>query len=460
MLKKFIKLTLISTLAISLILPLAPKSSSANENPKPICVGYYPYYGNINSIDANSLTHLNFAFGYIYHNENLPRPMTDPSKTSDEKLIDTLYIPQEVSTALNKIPSLKKDNPDLKTILSLGGWGGRGFCHASSTPQTRAKLCNSIKETIDKYGLDGVDIDWECPGNGGWGEIAYCYEDKQHYTLLVQDLRKLLGDEKIITIAVGPGWDYRQGVNFSEISKSLDFMNIMTYGYSYGGPKYDAALYKSPNDPQGLSTDDFMRICENEGVPKNKLVMGTPFYGRIPTGGAGTPNLISSEILNKLGLNTSYDYGYAYSFIKEVKSKPGVVERWDDYSKNPYLVYVDPQTKQESFIMSFDNEKSMRIKGRYAKDKGYAGAMTWEVSQDSRGELMNALYSGIYTDFSVNKTSDLDNNGYTDLIDLSGIATQYNTNSNMDNFISVCDLNDDNSIDIYDLTLLCRNFSR
>ncbi|MGL4772403.1 MAG: glycosyl hydrolase family 18 protein [Clostridium sp.] len=454
--KKILKLITAFTLGLTLLATQSPSFSKAETNEQ-LCVGYYPYYGNFSSIDAKSLTHLNFAFGYIYHNETLPRPgMYDPSKTSDENLIGTLYIMPQVDTALRKIPELKKQNPNLRTLLSIGGWGGRGFCDASATKESRMTLAYSIKYTLEKYGLDGVDIDWECPVNGGWGEIKGCQNDKEHYTLLAQDLREVLGKDKLITIASGPGWDYRvNGIDFPQISKSLDFINIMTYGYSYGGPKYDASLYKTSNDPSGLSTDYFMDLCVQTGVPKEKLIMGTPFYGKIPTGNSGTPNYISRDVLNKLGLNTSVDYGYAYYDIVKLKEKPGVIEKWDDEAKAPYLVYKDPETNQESFIMSYDNAKTQLLKGRYAKEKGFGGVMIWDVSQDSKGDLINSLYNGLYTNFSTNKTPDLNDDKIIDMVDLATLGKEYNAKTQ-----SKCDLNDDNIVDLYDLTLLSRTFSR
>ncbi|MGL4108731.1 glycosyl hydrolase family 18 protein [Clostridium sp. LP20] len=438
------------------------KVKTEDKSPKQISVGYYPYYGDFSSINAANLTHLNFAFGYIYHNETLPRPnMIDPSKTSDENLIGTIFLPETVKASLKRIPELKNKNKDLKTLLSLGGWGGRGFCDAAATKESRLKTANSIKNIITEYGLDGVDIDWECPVNGGWGEIKFSPEDRHNYTLLVKDLREVLGNDKLITIASGATWDYIvAGTEFAELGKILDFINVMNYAYSYGGPKYDSALYKSSNDPGGINTDDLLKACVNQGVPKEKLVMGTAFFGKIPTDNSGAPNYINMNILSKLGLTSSGDYGYAYNYIKTLKNKAGVEERWDDESKNPYLVYVDPVTKTESFIISFDNAKSMLIKGRYAKENGYGGVMVWEVTQDSQNELLNNLYNGLYTDFSVNKAADLNNDGIVDTLDISYIASQYNLSSTNINFNTSYDLNDDNIVDIYDIVLLSRTFSK
>lgn len=56
---------------------------------------------------------------------------------------------------------LRKQNPQLKVLLSVGGWGARGFSGAASTPETRAVFIQSVMEIMQKYGLDGIDLDWE-----------------------------------------------------------------------------------------------------------------------------------------------------------------------------------------------------------------------------------------------------------------------------------------------------------
>lgn len=73
---------------------------------------------------------------------------------------------------LLKIPQLRKQNPNLKVLLSVGGWGARGFSGAAATKDTRAVFIQSAQEIIAKYGLDGIDLDWEYPvnGHGDWSK--------------------------------------------------------------------------------------------------------------------------------------------------------------------------------------------------------------------------------------------------------------------------------------------------
>lgn len=63
------------------------------------------------------------------------------------------------------VEALKQVNPTLKTIISIGGWNaGNGILTAiSATPEYRSNLIQSSLEYFDKYGFNGLDIDWEYP---------------------------------------------------------------------------------------------------------------------------------------------------------------------------------------------------------------------------------------------------------------------------------------------------------
>jgi GH18 family chitinase len=68
---------------------------------------------------------------------------------------------------------LKKKSPNLETWISLGGWS---FNDDGNTPNTRTafsdmvsnasnrrKFISALQNSMQSYGFDGVDIDWEYP---------------------------------------------------------------------------------------------------------------------------------------------------------------------------------------------------------------------------------------------------------------------------------------------------------
>ena len=145
-------------------------------------VGYYAawqaYSGSYpDQIDASKLTHINYAFANI---------------GPDLKL--TLGYPDVDPNNIRLLNSLKLKNPDLKTLISVGGWNWSGrFSDAALTDTSRSAFADSCVDFIVKYGFDGIDLDWEYPVSGGLTTNIKRPEDKQNFTLLLQKIREKAG---------------------------------------------------------------------------------------------------------------------------------------------------------------------------------------------------------------------------------------------------------------------------
>ena len=95
--------------------------------------------------DARCLTHLNLAFGLI----------------KDGRL-DLSMLP-----SIGMAARFKQWAPGLRVVLSVGGWGAGGFSEMAMTEEGRRVFAASCLEAAERYGLDGIDIDWgrsaSCP---------------------------------------------------------------------------------------------------------------------------------------------------------------------------------------------------------------------------------------------------------------------------------------------------------
>lgn len=348
---------------------------------KLILAGYYTAWSAYSGftpkqIDPSKLTHISYAFANIGPDLTVQMgyPDIDPHN-------------------FQLLNGLKKKNPELKTLISIGGWTWSGrFSDAARTDKTRKEFARSCIAFMKQHGFDGVDIDWEYPVAGGMPSNSARLEDKQNFTLLLKTLREALDEQGaadqrqyLLTIAGGAGTSFARYSELSLIHKYLDFAVIMTYDFHGPWDKYTdflSPLYtdKNPSPQYQASFDTAVNAWLNASFPAGKLVAGIPFYGYVYQ--------TSGEKNN--GLHQSFSNAKAISYKKIAES----------YEKNPeFRRFFHPETKvpwlyNGSQFISYEDKESISYKSQYIKSKNLAGAMIWELSQDKNDALLNALMEG------------------------------------------------------------------
>ena len=362
------------------------KDNTQNENPKPddgkddqtdeatanLCAEEYlgqkpmiiAYYTENSSAlpDPACLTHINYAHGRFVDKE-----------TGD----GGIWI--EKPELLEKVVALKQQKPSLKVLLMIGGWGDKadGFSMMARDPKKRTLFCQSCKEHIDNYGLDGIDIDWEYP-TAGPSENGKHPDDTRNFNLVLKELRETIGNTKIISYASSASANY---VDWKTAMLYMDYVNVMTY--DMGDPPYhNAPLYYSAAITKKRSVDQSITQHFAAGVPLNSQVMGVPFYGH------GTDPYKDDVKYNEMeGIFSSSKY--------EGKN----IRKWDAVAKVPYLV-----DESGNFLLGYDDQESVTFKGQYVVQKKLLGAMFWEYRHDdSKGTLRKALCKAIYGSESTTK---------------------------------------------------------
>lgn len=288
--------------------------------------------------DPQCMTHINYAFGHV--NESFNGVKID----NEERL--------------KQIVDLKKQKPDLKVLLSIGGWGSGRFSEMAANDEYRRAFAVDCERVVEEFALDGIDIDWEYP-TSSMANISSSPDDTENFTLLMQDIRAAIGNEKELTLATVASARY---IDFKAILPSVDFVNIMAYDMA-SAPKHHSALYPSGHSGD-ITSDGAVTAHLKAGVPPSKLVMGMPFYGR---GGDGYP---SFQDYNKVG-NTDTQY----------------TEKWDEVAQVPYLA-----DKNDTLVFGFENPRSLAIKCQYILDKDLLGGMYWDYSGDNeQGDLRRTV---------------------------------------------------------------------
>lgn len=109
----------------------------------------------------------------------------------------------------------------------------RYFSSAVATAENRALFAGNILLAYLQYGVDGIEIDWEYPGQPGAPGNEFSPEDTANFLLFLKTLRDTLPPEARITAAVesSPFLD-KNGKplhDMQEFSKVLDWVLIMNY---------------------------------------------------------------------------------------------------------------------------------------------------------------------------------------------------------------------------------------
>lgn len=327
---------------------------------------------NENDIEVSKITHINYAFGLI----------------KDGKVTGNHLKKIEI---LNKV---KAKNNDLKTIISIGGWGADGFSDAALTKESRDIFSDSALEFMLSNGFDGIDLDWEYPCCDQAGIIARA-EDRENFTSMLEMLRNKLdkqgendNKEYLLTIAMGAGTKYIDDIEMDEVHTYLDFINVMTYdmrGSFTHITGHHANLYSPKGVENNISGDSSVECLIKAGVPKEKITIGTAFYGRawhkVKNVGSG---------LNVEAETTGCHMKDYSELLEEYINKNGFKRYWDDEAKAAYLF-------DGSTFVSYEDEESLEYKAKYVLDKNIGGIMFWEYSLDNSHKLLDMIYSVLYS---------------------------------------------------------------
>ena len=355
---------------LTILFPSFSKSKT-----KPVIIGYVGGFRGLiatDSIDVWRLSHINYAFIDIKDNR--------------------AWLHNEATDTINlrKLSELKKINPDLKILISIGGWSwSKNFSDATLTDTSTRNFALSSIDIVSKYNLDGVDIDWEYPGLIGDSNI-YRPEDKQHYTLLFKELREGLDSlgrathmKYYVTTAVGGSQSFIDHTEMDKVQQYTDYINIMSYDYAGAWntvSDHHTNLYTSSGDTSQYSAHRSIQAFIAAGVPANKIVMGIAFYGK-----GWQMESTDNKGLYRKTLKSARGGGFTY--LKDsLIDKNGYKDYWDAVAKAPYL--FNPEKK---IFISYDNERSVKAKCKYVRQHQLAGVMFWEYNSDKKGYLLKII---------------------------------------------------------------------
>lgn len=338
-------------------------------------------------IELKKLVKGSIVSGYLYGSGGF----TDLTKKALEQLdyINFSFaeiVNGEISLPDNKYVEqvLNYRNSGVRIGLAIGGWGSGGFSEAMATAAGRTKLTSSIMSVLKDYQFDGIDIDWEYPTSSVAG-IVSSPSDRTNLTLFTEELREKMDayrDDLVLSIAIAPNNSF---YDLRTLNNYMDYFNVMTYDFSMGTKAgHDSSLYSTSVTSSSL--DNSVSIVKNY-VDSDKIIPGAAFYARYGSF-ASTSNA-------KLGGTLSVAMSNALSFSKMYERilTNKLTELYDVDAEAAYII-------SGTTYYSYDNERSIIAKCNYVKEKGLAGLMCWDLTQDyvdsnSTSILLNAMYENL-----------------------------------------------------------------
>ena len=235
-------------------------------------------------------------------------------------------------------------------VSTGGGSGSENFIVLAQNADRRRTFVETVTSYIDRHCLDGIDVDWE-----HWTKDASNQpvpSESAGMVALLQELRASLGGLGISIDVYAGDWN---GRHYPEVHSLVDQVQVMAYDFS--GPWSDPGPHSSFEQAIGSSTNPpstgLAYWTAYRGWPKEKILLGVPFYGR--------------DFDDRGGV------GVAYRDI--LRRYPDAADR--DRVANIY--YNGPQTIAD--------------KAEFVVENRYPGIMIWEISHDTRDPATSLLHA-------------------------------------------------------------------
>ncbi|WP_225421193.1 glycosyl hydrolase family 18 protein [Sphingomonas parva] len=321
------------SLAVAAVSTLASPAALA-EPARSVTIGYIPAFRGVDAAigrsDLSQYTHLNIAFVNPDKDGRIAGKARFTCAADGE---DRMLSGDAVRALVGRA-----HQGGSKILISLGGGAipeCSGDWEALLRPERRAKVVKSLIEAVERYGLDGIDVDIE-------GALLTKIDQAGNFTPFVAELsRALKARGKLLTCATA---SYEGGMVPTSSIPYFDLVAIMTYDAI--GPSWGEAGDEHSTVAQARKD---IQLWRDRGVAQERLILGVPFYG----------------------------YGYGrykpnWAFREIEAAYPGAATLTD---------VIGSRCAGCSYI-TFNGLPTLIEKSRLARERT-GGIMVWEISQDS-----------------------------------------------------------------------------
>lgn len=327
----------------------------------------------VSDIPWDKITHINYAFAAVDEQSHLIKVDDAATKLTWEGVPGAEMDPEFAYKGhLNLLSKYKKQYPDVKTLISVGGWADtRGFYTATTKGDCSVNtaginaFADSAVGFIRQYGFDGVDVDYEYPtsmkdaGNPNDFPLSNQCRAKlfANYEVLMKTLRSRLdsagtedGRKYMLTIASPASAYLLRGMENFQVTQYLDYVNLMTYDFHGAWNNFvahNAALFDNKADPElaqwgvysqaqygaiGYLNAAWSAHYFRGALAAGKINIGVPYYTRGWQGVTGGTHGLNGKAA--LPSQSNCQPGTGGSTIPCGNGAVGIDNIWHDLDKN------------------------------------------------------------------------------------------------------------------------------
>lgn len=349
----------------------------------PVIMGYYSQWSiyspniHIRDLPTHLMTHLIYKSAVLTKNGQV---ILGDSFADTEYLYpgadrDDLFLGN-----FGQLITVKKKQPDLRAIISIGGWGrSEHFSTLAASPDGRATIAKNAIKFMKKYHFDGIEIDWQFPiYRASSKEIkSYRPNDGKHLNLLIAEIKRQCNAQQLncwLQTVLAP-YSLENQWDASSLSDNADVIVIDVTRLP--GDKGEFAEPQSPLFAKhgDRSVDAVINTMTSYGIKPEKTVMTIASFA---VGWEGVPTTNN-------GFKQPYDSVSWGSWDSKHSGASGVYNQknlayflstgdyqrfWDNLGKTRYV--YNPEKYGGHFI-TYEDSKSIAAKAQYVTDKQLAG---------------------------------------------------------------------------------------
>ncbi|AZQ61401.1 T9SS type A sorting domain-containing protein [Flammeovirga pectinis] len=332
---------------------------------------YYLLFGELDlklSIDATATAQGFIAQGNGWHNTGW-------------NISGDFPIPCKKSNGRKGLLELGEEN-GVEILASIGGATmSKHFPTIAADPIKRARFIEDINKLM-ALGFDGIDINWIYPGRGGLN-FQGTQADYHNFTLLIQDVRAAIGQDKLLTAAFNSNAG-QDPFEWNLLSRSIDFFNMQTFDINGSFSEktgHNSPLHNYKSD-QNISLETSFNLMTGAGVFSEKIILGIPFYGAgIKTNGnAALGRPVIGADTDTFAAWDGRPFIGPISYIYDTWSK-----HWDNTAKVPYYT-------RSNYFLSIEDTTSTKEKALFVNQNDGGGVIISPVWGDLDFSEVRTIY--------------------------------------------------------------------